>query len=88
MSKTYTHRFTEQGNGFPQDGEEVIETSDFGDATLWVLVESTDIQTHRPGEGNTIDCILRRSDRDYDDLTDEEANAAWSDLHHVVAIEA
>lgn len=86
MTTTYTHLFTERGNGFPPDAAEVLEADDVGGGSLWIVRGSGMIQTHGSGDGNTVPLICEPSDRDWDDLTEDEQDALYQDAYRVARI--
>lgn len=78
----YTHIFHEAGNGFPRVGDEVIIERDMGWHEIKKVASISSIHT-RQWQANWIYLTLEAADRDYDDLDDAEAEAAWNDLYHV-----
>lgn len=85
----YTHIYTEQGNGYPQDGEEVIVEGESGAAEIRRVISSSPIQTGNAmrGAGNYIYVELGDADRDYDELSEEEQDEAWETLYHVCGLD-
>lgn len=85
---TWTHQFTEQGNGFPDVGDDVLLEGDCGWHTLLRVLEIDSISTAQTGSGMGNSVLLRceRSPNDYDDMNDDAADAAWESLHHVAEI--
>jgi hypothetical protein len=89
MSKEFTHVFTEAGNGFPCQGEEVLcPHGPFGDVDLLIVCDSGPIQTHSPGQGNTVALVCEPSGRDWDDLSEEEQDEIYESGYIVGSINA
>lgn len=87
---TYTHIFRESGNGFPRDGETVIEPADDGWHKLLRVVDSSPIHTGNAmaGDANFLYLRCEAADQDFDDLSEAAADAAYEDMHHVAPIHA
>lgn len=56
---SYTHIFYERNQGFPQDGEVVVELDDWGDGPAMVLESSSPIHYGLPGTPNYIYCTCK-----------------------------
>lgn len=79
---TYTHVFRESGNGFPRVGEAVLVEGDCGGHSIMRVVETSPIHT-RQWAANWMYLTLGPADREWDDLTEMEQDAAWEGLCHV-----
>ena len=84
---TYTHIVTETGNGLPAEGDEVLIPDYGGWHSIATIDESSPIHTGPPGEGNYIWVTLAPADRDYDDLSDDDADDALEDLPRAIPLE-
>lgn len=82
----YTHVFYEAGNGFPNIGDEVLVEDDYGWNKIKRVASISSIHT-RQWSANWVYLTLGDEDRVYDDLSDDDAETAWFDLHHVKEIE-
>ena len=85
---TYTHIVTETGNGLPAEGDEVLIYDDHGWHRISVVATSSPIHTGpNPGDGDYIYVTLTEADRDYDDLSDDDADDAFDALPHAAPLE-
>lgn len=84
----FTHVFHEQGNGFPQVGDEVLVADDSGWHSIHLVETVSRIQTGSCGSGqaNYIYLTLEDAERDYDNLSESAQDRAWNNLHHVSEI--
>jgi hypothetical protein len=78
----WTHTFSEAGNGFPSDGELVIEEGDMGWHKLMRVVETSRIHTSQ-WRANTIYLLAEDAEENWDDYSDKELDEMWEDLHHI-----
>lgn len=83
----FTHVFLEAGNGFPGVGDDVLIGADCGRIEIKKVASISRINT-RQWKPNWIYLTLTDADRDYDELSDDEAEEAWEELHHVNEITA
>jgi hypothetical protein len=79
----WTHIFHEAGNGFPQDGDDVLVAGRCcGNHKIMRVKDSSRIHTHQ-WRANWIYIQLEDSDSDYGDMTEEEQDEAWENMYHV-----
>lgn len=81
----YTHIFHEAGNGFPKVGDEVLIEGNCGFHEIKKVTEISHIHTEQ-WQANRVYLTLEDADRDYDNLSDDDAKDAWENLPHVSAI--
>ena len=78
---------TDRGAGLPRVGDEVLVADEaFGDHAIMRVVAVT-VGRYRPGFAECL-VALEEGDRRYDDLSEEEQDAAWRGLTHVGEITA
>ena len=80
-TKTWTHEFCEAGNGFPGVGENVI-VSLGGDIRLLTVKQISSIHTSQ-WQANWVYLVCEDADQDWDDMDEDEQDAAWENMHHV-----
>lgn len=88
MTQTKTTRYvvTERGNGLPDVGDLVILDHDHGWHRLLVVTATGRIETHQPGDGNTMAVECAPAAVDWDDWSEGRQDEAWESLHHVAPI--
>ena len=77
----WTHTFSECGNGFPRNGEDVLEVVD-GDVRLLTVVETSPIHTAQ-WAANMVYVVCEESDNDWDDYSEDKQTRLYEDMHHV-----
>jgi len=87
MSVNYTHTFNEFGNGFPNDGDDVI-CDDNGFITLLTVISSSPIHTAQTGsgDGNYVYLVCEPSPTSWDDLDDGEQDDLYENGYHVAPV--
>ena len=73
--------FMENGNGFPEEGEQIIQIDDFGWHKLFTVIKGGYIDTSSM-YGNSCNIEVEPSKVDYDDMTEEEQDEAFELLRH------
>lgn len=82
----YTHEFHEAGNGFPQDGDNVL-CEWGGEVEILTVEESSPIHTAQ-WQANMIYVTCRPADECWDDLTEQEQAKRYQSDHWVKPITA
>jgi len=80
--KKYEYIFEEAGNGFPQDGEEVLLEDELGWHKLMTIVESSPIHTIQ-WQANFLYLMAVESERDYDSLSESEQDEVWESHYRI-----